>query len=211
MVATRREVQLPAHVDAPRHAALVEAPPRAVADAGVDAHAFRHAFRHLAATVAVTTLIGRDGRPHGMTVTSMCGLSVDPPTLLVCVDRSTRTHGDLLASERFGVDILAEHQHEIAAYCARRGTAKILPARWLVGPVTATSPHLAGTVARFDCRVETVHTASTHDIVVGRVERIDLDPEPASPLVYHDGAFVRLDRDRIPLAVADLAALLDED
>ena len=63
----------------------------------VDADAFRHAFRKLAATVALVTLRDRAGDPRAMTVTSMCGLSVAPPTLLVCIDRAASTHRELLA------------------------------------------------------------------------------------------------------------------
>ena len=72
-------------------------------------------------TVAVMTLIGRDGRPAGMTVTSMCGLSVDAPD-------APRLHrpGDPdpprpHRADRFGLDILADDQHAVAARFARRG------------------------------------------------------------------------------------------
>jgi flavin reductase len=177
----------------------------------IDAGEFRHAFRQLASTVAVLTLIARDGRPHGMTVTSMCGLSVEPPMLLVCVDRATRTYGELMATDRFGVDILAEHQYAIAARCARSGTDKVLPAEWLVDPERGDLPHIAASVVRLGCTIETIHRASTHDIVIGEVRTIDVDPVPAAPLVYHDGAFGRLGPARIPLALADRAALFDDD
>jgi flavin reductase (DIM6/NTAB) family NADH-FMN oxidoreductase RutF len=176
----------------------------------IDPAAFRHAFRQLASTVAILTLIGRDGRPRGMTVTSMCGLSVEPPTLLVCVDRATRTYGDLMATSSFGVDILAEDQYRVAARCARSGTDKVLPAEWLLERTPGDLPHLAGTVVRLGCTVEAIHRASTHDIVVGQVRTIDADPVPAAPLVYHDGAFGRLGPVRIPLALADRAAPVDE-
>jgi flavin reductase (DIM6/NTAB) family NADH-FMN oxidoreductase RutF len=176
----------------------------------IDPAEFRHAFRQLASTVALLTLIGRDGRPRGMTVTSMCGLSVEPPTLLVCVDRAARTYGDLMATNGFGVDALAEGQYRIAARCARSGTDKVLPAEWLLDRTSGDLPHLAGTVVRLGCTVEAIHRASTHDIVVGQVRTIDVDPAPAAPLVYHDGAFGRLGPVRIPLALADRFAPVDE-
>jgi flavin reductase (DIM6/NTAB) family NADH-FMN oxidoreductase RutF len=173
--------------------------------------AFRHAFRQLASTVAVMTLVGRDGEPRGMTVTSMCGLSVEPPTLLVCVDRATRTHRDLMATDRFGVDILAEEQHAIAARFARSGTDKVVPAEWLIDPTAHELPHLTGSVVRLGCTIDAIHPASTHDIVVGRIRTIDVDPQPGAPLLYHDGAFGRLGGDRIPLERADLTIAPDDD
>ena len=218
MVAMRRERQA-AILGAASEvaAALIEAEPdeTAVSPAGdaeaIDSGAFRHAFRQLASTVAVMTLIGRDGRPRGMTVTSMCGLSVDPPTLLVCIDRATRTHRDLMATDRFGVDILAEHQHALAARFARTGTDKVVPTDWLIDPTSRALPHFAGSIVRLGCTIEDVHPASTHDIVVGRVRTIEVDPQPGAPLLYHDGAFGRLGGDRIPLEVAERAITIDDD
>ena len=211
MVATRRDLRMPAIVGiSPRASADGEGRDVPASNPAVEGSAFRHAFRQLASTVAVMTLTGRDGRPHGMTVTSMCGLSLDPPTLLVCIDRSTRTYGDLVASETFGIDVLAEGQHAVAAHCARPGSDKILPRGWLLDAGASDLPHLAGSVVRLECRIETIHPASTHDIVIGLVEAIDVDPEPLAPLLYHDGAFVRLDPGRIPLSLADRAARLDE-
>ena len=216
MVAMRRARRstLPAaasDVGASVVAAREPTPTRADPHDATDAGAFRHAFRQLASTVALLTLIGRDGRPRGMTVTSMCGLSVDPPMLLVCIDRTTRTHRDLMATNRFGVDILAEHQHAIAARFARTGTDKVVPAEWLMNPTPRGLPHIVGSVVRLGCTIDAIHAASTHDIVVGRVHWIDVDPRPVAPLLYHDGAFGRLGGDRIPLALADRATRLDED
>ena len=176
-----------------------------------DPAAFRHAFRQLASTVAVLTLVGRDGRPRGMTVTSMCALTVQPPTLLVCIDRTTRTHSALMASDEFGLDILADSQHAIAAFCARTGTNKVLPAEWLIEPSRNELPHIAGSVVRLGCTIDTIHPASTHDIVVGEIRSIDVEMVPTTPLLYHDGAFGALGASRIPLAAAERATARDED
>jgi flavin reductase (DIM6/NTAB) family NADH-FMN oxidoreductase RutF len=217
MVATRRDMRAALLADAVEQGAATMidaddgfAPDPGPAD-GIAAASFRHAFRQLAATVAVLTVVGRDGRPRGMTVTSMCGLSVEPPTLLVCIDRAARTHRDLMASGWFGLDILAEHQHAIAARCARTGSEKILAADWLAEPSADGLPHLAGSVVRLGCSIDAIHPASTHDIVVGRVRTIDVDARPDEPLLYHDGRFGRLGEDRIPLALADTLAHRDED
>ncbi len=171
-----------------------------VADLGptVTPDEFRHAFRQMASTVAILTLVDRQGRPRGMTATSMCALSVDPPSLLVCVDRSTRTHRELDATDRFGVDVLADDQHHVAVHCARHGANKILPTAWLAEPLTSgRPPAIRGVVARIDCSIEAIHPASTHDIVIGRIDRIEVF-DGRTPLLYHDGAFDRLAGDRVP-------------
>jgi flavin reductase (DIM6/NTAB) family NADH-FMN oxidoreductase RutF len=168
----------------------------------VDAATFRHAFRHVAATVGVLTVIARDGHPRGMTVTSLCALSVDPPTLLVCVDRATRTHRELVAADRFGLSILSKGQHEIAARLARHGGNKALDDLWAAdvdADAAGVPPAVRGAVVHLTCSIETVHGASTHDIVIGRVRRVAVAEEAGGPLLYHDGAFDRLAGSRIPL------------
>jgi flavin reductase (DIM6/NTAB) family NADH-FMN oxidoreductase RutF len=172
---------------------------------GVDADAFRHAFRRLATTVAVITIRDRTGAARAMTVTSMCGLSVSPPTLLVCIDRAASTHRELLATNRFGLDILADDQVAIAARFARRGASKLVPAGLLDPGLDGPTPHVAGSVVRFDCTISAIHAASTHDIVVGLIEAIDMPADDGSPLLYHEGGFAFLRPDRMPLALLDPA------
>jgi flavin reductase (DIM6/NTAB) family NADH-FMN oxidoreductase RutF len=170
--------------------------------AAVDAAAFRHAFRHVAATVGVLTVIARDGRPRGMTVTSLCALSVDPPTLLECVDRATRTHGQLVTADCFGLSILSNGQHEIAARLARHGGNKQLDDLWVPDrdrDAGVIPPAIRGAVVHLTCSIDTVHPASTHDIVIGQVRRVAVAEEAGAPLLYHDGAFDRLAGARIPL------------
>jgi len=171
----------------------------------VDAATFRHAFRHVAATVGVLTVTARDGRPRGMTVTSLCALSVDPPTLLVCVDRATRTHGELASADCFGLSVLSNGQHEIAARLARHGGNKAIDELWVPNgePGATVVPRaIRGAVVHFTCAIDTIHAASTHDIVVGRVCRVAVAEEAGAPLLYHDGAFDRLAGSRIPLREA---------
>ncbi len=164
----------------------------------------RLAFRQLAATVSVVTLHGRDGRPRGMTATSMSALSIHPPTLLVCVDRATRTHRELAGATAFGVDLLAADQQDVAVFCARRGTDKVLPARWLdpIGnPESAEPPRIGGALVQFGCTIEAIHPAATHDIVIGRIRTVTIARDKA-PLLYQDGAFRHLAADHVSFAAA---------
>jgi len=154
---------------------------------------FRHAFRRLASTVAVVTYLDHDGQPRGMTATSMCALSAEPPSLLVCIDRSTRTHAEMRGVTTFGVDLLAEDQRAIAIHCARAGADKHLHPSWLapdapLGP----APRLDGIVAHFECEVDAVHPAFTHSIVTALIHSVWLGPELREPLLYRDGRFREL-------------------
>jgi len=160
----------------------------------VSADRFRHAFRQVASTVAVVTYLDASGSPRGMTATSVCALSVEPPSLLVCIDRSTRTHADIRRVTAFGLDLLAEDQREVATHCARAGADKYLHPAWLVSDEPyGSAPRLVGAAAHFECEIDTVHPAFTHSIVIALIRSVWLPPEPRLPLVYRDGHFRHLD------------------
>src|SRR3972149_3127529 len=66
-------------------------------------------------TTGVTLVTARDGRgPHGMTVSSFTSVSLEPPRILISLERSTRTHGFVEAGGAFGVSILEESQSDLA-------------------------------------------------------------------------------------------------
>lgn len=163
-------------------------------DRTVDRDVFRHAFRRHAAAVVVVTYRDAGGQPRGMTATSVCALSADPPSLLVCIDRATRTHEEVMHTRTFGVDILSVHQRRISVHCARRGADKRLLEAWLAPEVVEPEPpRLARAVAHMECVIESALDAYTHTIVVGRIRSIWLNPLDPDPLLYHDGAYARLD------------------
>jgi len=168
-------------------------------DHAVDRDTFRHAFRRHAAAVVVVTYRDATGMPRGMTATSVCALSADPPSLLACIDRATRTHEEVMHQRSFGVDILSVHQRRISVHCSRPGADKRLHESWLATDVPpGDPPRLARAVAHMDCVIESALDAFTHTIVVGRIRSIWLNPADPEPLVYHDGAYTRLDEHRRP-------------
>ena len=79
---------------------------------------FRKAMGSFATGVTIITVDFED-EVHGMTANAFTSVSLDPMLVLVCVDRSARTHAHLHAKKRFGVNVLAEHQRAISEYYAR--------------------------------------------------------------------------------------------
>src|SRR4051794_36700909 len=69
-------------------------------------------MRNIASSVAVITT-SQDGRQHGMTATAICSVSAEPATILIVVNRATRSHPIISAAGTFAVNVLADHQHEI--------------------------------------------------------------------------------------------------
>ncbi len=149
-----------------------------------DADEYRAAMRRAVASVAVITA-AHEGKIHGMTATAMASVSADPPTLLVVVNRTTRTHPFIEKSRRFAVNVLAQGQEEIA----RRFAAGVenqfdgVPHELRVAEV----PLIAGTAASFVCIATEAFDVATHTIFIGEVEEAQHSSLP--PLLYHDGRY----------------------
>jgi flavin reductase (DIM6/NTAB) family NADH-FMN oxidoreductase RutF len=155
---------------------------------------FRSAFRRHAATVVVLTYLDRDGLPSGMTATSMCSLSADPPSLLVCINRETRAHAEITHGGRFGVNLLSVYQRPIADFCSRIGAPKGLREAWLAPETDPTAtPRLRDGLAHLECAVDVAYVAYSHSVFVGLIESVWLNPTDAPPLVYYGGLYGQLE------------------
>lgn len=139
--------------------------------------------------VTVITVRDRAGRPHGMTANAFCSVSVDPPLLLVCINRAAQTHELIVECGRFGVNVLAEPHEPISRHCARPGADKLLQPEWLVDDGHHGAPHLREAGGYFDCEVADRHEAGTHSIFIGRVLLAATGPH--APLLYYRGAYRR--------------------
>ena len=105
-----------------------------------DRVAFRQAFRRHPASVVVVTYIDATGAPRGMTATAMTALSADPPSLIVCIDRATRTYEEVMHVRTFAIDMLAASQRRISQHCSKPGADKRLDERWLAPRRRARRP-----------------------------------------------------------------------
>jgi flavin reductase (DIM6/NTAB) family NADH-FMN oxidoreductase RutF len=169
---------------------------------------FRRAMRHLSGGVSVIT-VGQGREITGMTVTSVTSLSVEPPSLIVSVNRSASSWPLLKQRGTFGVNILNADQSGIAdRFAGRNGVAgadRFKGATW-VTRVSGT-PLLADALAAIDCEVEHIVERHSHAIVIGRPLGMLLSPRMAA-LAYWQGRYVALDQaeDAIRLAEASLPA-----
>jgi flavin reductase (DIM6/NTAB) family NADH-FMN oxidoreductase RutF len=143
---------------------------------------FRAAMRRFATGVAIVTT-SLDGRIHGFTVNAFASVSADPPTVLICVNRSATAHPLISASQRFCVNILALDQRGLAErFAGGEPRSRFEGVPYEIGP--SGSPILAGTVAHVDCTVTEELTASTHTIFLGKV--LDAGSRDVAPLGYFD-------------------------
>ena len=143
--------------------------------------------------VLITTEI--DGRPWGVTVTSCCSLSVDPPRILVSLMRNTATFKAIEAGAVFGVDLLGDAHKRLAQFGAARGVAKFLDDPMVVGQGLGTAaPMVEGALSHVDCEVDEIFDGGDHAIILGRViDVVSAHPNSSgSPLLYFDGGFHHL-------------------
>lgn len=134
-----------------------------------------------------------DGVVHGMTVSSFSSVSIDPPLVLVCAFRGSRTRELIGHSQRFAVNLLAEDQAALATRFAGRRPADESPLEgiaWAAG--RGGVPLLPGAAAVLECAVAAAHEEGTHTIFVGRVEAAVVD-QTTRPLVYWERDFRRLE------------------
>ena len=149
---------------------------------------FRQLLGRFATGVTVLTVSAPDGRPHGMTASSLTSVSLEPPLVLVCVDHAARMHPLIVSAERFVVNVLAAGQEELSRRFADPHDDRFDGVRYRATPDGTV--YLDGVLAHIECRRETLHEAGDHTIVVGRV--VGGGAREGEPLVYFRGGYTWL-------------------
>lgn len=151
-----------------------------------DPDAFRAALRRLAASVAIVTT-GRGETAAGMTATAVTSICLEPPSLLVCVNRGASLYPALISGVRFRVTWLADHQGEVARAF---GGAAPRDSRFTWGDWRMEAeggPALNEAVAASVCRLARAVDHGTHTLFIGEVEMTEAGL--GRPLLYCDGTF----------------------
>lgn len=138
----------------------------------------------------VTVLTTRDaqGRPYGLTANAVSSLSLEPPLLLICIDKKAETHPHFLDSKCFVVNILGEHQEAISTKFAKSGGDKFgdLPYATNQNGV----PILEGTLAHLECCIVETHEGGDHVIHIGEVHHAE--SRGGTPLLFFQGKYRRV-------------------
>ena len=147
---------------------------------------FRHAMRRLATTVTIVTT--SDGAAWlGMTATSVTPVSMQPPALLVCINRAAQLHDTLIARRRFCVNLLRDGQDELCRIFS--GQLRVADrfgfGDWQTGSWGV--PYLADAQASLLCALDMHLPYATHALCIGLVEAVKV-ADRIAPLIYQDGA-----------------------
>jgi flavin reductase len=155
--------------------------------------ALRQAMSQFASGVAIVTTRWQ-GVAHAMTATAFCSVSLEPPLVLVCVNRSSRFHAAITSAQRWAASLLAGDQEHLARHFANRGRDLLSQFEGVPNwpaPVTG-SPVLVGAVTWLDCVTYAEHEAGDHTVVVGEIVRTAESGSGLGPLTHYRGSYGRL-------------------
>jgi flavin reductase (DIM6/NTAB) family NADH-FMN oxidoreductase RutF len=151
---------------------------------------FKLGMRALAGAVNIITSV-HAGQRYGMTATAVCSATADPPTVLVCVNRSTVTHKAISESGVFCVNVLRADDRELSRLFSGLGTGegRFRDGEWI--ELATGSPVLANALVSFDCRIANRLDHGTHTVFLGEVAQLQIGKR-GKPLLYADGQYAKL-------------------
>ena len=154
----------------------------------IDDAEFKFAMSHFTSGVTVVTT-EHDGRPFGMTVASFASLSLHPPLVLVCIEKSVKSHEAITAVGRFAVSILSQEQGEISNRFASRVEDKFegIEIRRTANGI----PTIARALTTLECDLRDQFPGGDHSIFVGEV--IAISTTEGAPLVYFRSGYRSLE------------------
>ncbi|MBO68248.1 MAG: flavin reductase [Acidiferrobacteraceae bacterium] len=155
---------------------------------------FREALSQIAATVSVVTTDGVAGK-RGLTVSSMCSVSADPPSVLVCVNRDSDVCHTIRENKTICVNVLKSDQAYVSdafgGRLAESGNDPFLCTSWNNGVTGA--PQMVNALVNLDCYVRNELQHGTHFIFVGEIASLQVNG-PGMPLIYRARSYELIGR-----------------
>ncbi len=160
----------------------------------IEATDFRDAMSLLTTAVNVITTEGASGL-HGFTASAVCSVTDTPPTLLVCMNHSSRSHAHFVENKTLSVNVLgAQHEQLSNAFASKLDSEE----RFKYGSWTELAtgaPVLEDALVSFDCQIEDIQQVGTHSIFMCRVVAIKHSGQQGGQnesLVYFNRAYSRV-------------------
>lgn len=164
----------------------------AVAAEAIDPRRFRTVLGQFCTGVTIITTID-DGVSVGFACQSFAALSLEPPLVLFCPTKTSRSWAAIERSGVFCVNVLAEEQQSTCARFGSRDPDKFAGIDWTESPLG--SPILTGSLAHIDCTLETVHDGGDHWVVFGRVASLS-EIREERPLLFYRGQYTGIEPDK---------------
>jgi flavin reductase (DIM6/NTAB) family NADH-FMN oxidoreductase RutF len=154
----------------------------------IDAQELRRVMGHFATGVTVITTRDKDGVPTGLTANAFLSLSLNPPLVLISVDKSAQCYACFECENGFTVNFLGEHQEELSRRFATKGIDKFAGLQWHEG--TNGAAVLDGVLGYVECKIRQCLDGGDHTIVIGEILSAEASGE--RPLLFFKGRYQRL-------------------
>jgi 3-hydroxy-9,10-secoandrosta-1,3,5(10)-triene-9,17-dione monooxygenase reductase component len=156
---------------------------------------FRKVMGHFVTGITVVTTL-QDGRPRGITVNALTSVSLDPPLVVVALDRRRFITPSVHETGRYAVNVLSEDQQALsdcfAGAAVEPSRDEFCGASWSPGPTGL--PLLHGAIATLECTVTETFQAGDHELFVARVDSLgNAEPHPM-PLLYYRRQYLKVQR-----------------
>jgi flavin reductase (DIM6/NTAB) family NADH-FMN oxidoreductase RutF len=155
----------------------------------MDSNLFRRACAQFATGVAIASALDQHGLPHGMTINSFTSVSMDPPLVLICVDKTSNLLSIFEHCGHYGLSFLGHHQQALSHRFAQRGQDRFDGTPWMPGAHGV--PLIPDALAHLECRITSTVTAGDHTVLIAEV--ISADIQSGRPLLYFESGYRRLE------------------
>lgn len=154
----------------------------------IDPKDLRNVMGHFATGVAIVTTKDRTGKVYGLTANALTSLSLDPPLLLICVDKGADCYACFEESKIFAVNFLSEDQEQLSRRFATKGIEKFEEVQYHQGQLGVTL--LEGAMGYLECKVVAGYEGGDHTIYVGEIQTAEASGD--RPLLFFKGKYYRL-------------------
>lgn len=154
----------------------------------IDPQELRHILGHFATGVTVITTRDLAGAPFGLTANAFTSLSLNPPLILICVDKAAQCYSCFAGSNVFTVNFLSEDQQEISRRFATKGADKFAGLGWREGANGAAV--LDGAIGYLECKIAQSYEGGDHTIIIGEV--LNGFASGDRPLLFFRGKYQRM-------------------
>jgi len=151
----------------------------------IERNELRRVMGHFATGVTVITTLAQDGKLHGLTANAVSSLSLDPPLLIICVDKKADSYSCFEQSKVFTVNILSDDQEDLSRRFAVSGGEKFEGVAYRRGANGA--PILNGSLAHLECKVYAAYDGGDHTIYLGLIDVAET--REAKPLLFFRGGY----------------------
>lgn len=151
----------------------------------IDPRELRNAMGLFATGVTIITTKDTTGKPFGLTANAFSSLSLDPPLLLVCIDKKVDCYACFDESKVFVVNFLARNQEDLSTRFATKGIEKFEGVSYTLGSLGV--PLLDGALAHLECKVAACYEGGDHTIYTGEIQ--SMATSEAEPLLFYQGKY----------------------